>query len=51
MAGDIEEKVPGGKQFIREVKEYQSWAKRYMFTPVLVHNDYRVGNILSQVLA
>jgi Ser/Thr protein kinase RdoA (MazF antagonist) len=46
MAGDIEEKVPGGKQFIREVKEYQSWAKRYMFTPVLVHNDYRVGNIL-----
>ena len=46
VVSDIEAKVPGGKQFIKEVKEYGSWAKRYEFTPVLVHNDYRVGNIL-----
>lgn len=46
MADDIEEKIPGGKQFMMEVKEYESWARKYSFTPVLVHNDYRVGNIL-----
>jgi aminoglycoside phosphotransferase (APT) family kinase protein len=46
VASDIEENVPGGKQFIKEVKEYELWAKEYEFTPVLVHNDYRVGNIL-----
>ncbi len=46
MADDIEEKVPGGKQFMKEVKEYDSWARKQSFTPVLVHNDYRVGNII-----
>lgn len=42
----IEEKVPGGKEFIAEVKKILTWGKSQKFTPVLIHNDYRIGNLL-----
>lgn len=43
---EIEEKVPGGKEFVAEVERILSWGKNQKFTPVLVHNDYRIGNLL-----
>jgi len=43
---EIEEKVPGGKEFVAEVEKILTWGKNQKFTPGLAHNDYRVGNIL-----
>ncbi len=39
-------KMPKRKEFIQEVKEILDWGKTQAFTPVLVHNDYRIGNIM-----
>lgn len=43
---EIEKKLAGGKGFVAEVEKILSWGKKQEFTPVLVHNDYRIGNIL-----
>jgi len=42
----ISEKTPGGKEFIEEVSEMLNWGKSQTFDSVLVHNDYRIGNIM-----
>lgn len=42
----IIEKMPGGKDFIEEVRNTLKWGKSQMYDPVLVHNDYRIGNIM-----
>lgn len=39
-------KTPGGKEFIEAVSEMLQWGKSQRFDPVLVHNDYRIGNIM-----
>ena len=43
---EIEGKVPGGKEFVAEVGKVLSWGKSQKFTPVLIHNDYRISNLL-----
>ena len=43
---EIEEKTPGGKEFVAEVEKVLTWGKNQKFTPVLIHNDYRIGNLL-----
>ncbi|MFA6273028.1 MAG: phosphotransferase [Candidatus Paceibacterota bacterium] len=42
---EIEEKVLGGKKFVIEVEKILTWGKNQKFTPVLVHNDYRISNL------
>lgn len=42
----ILEKTPGGKGFIEEVGEILKWGKPQAYASVLVHNDYRIGNIM-----
>lgn len=42
----ILEKTPGGKEFIEEVRGMLDWGKAQTFDTVLVHNDYRIGNIM-----
>lgn len=42
----ILEKTPGGKEFIVEVRDMLGWGKAQIFDSVLVHNDYRIGNIM-----
>jgi len=42
----ISEKTPDGKGFIAEVTEMLKWGTSQSYTPVLVHNDYRIGNIM-----
>ncbi|HEY4478748.1 MAG TPA: phosphotransferase [Candidatus Paceibacterota bacterium] len=43
---EVEEKVSSGKEFVAEVEKILSWGKNQKFTPVLIHNDYRTGNLL-----
>ena len=43
---DIERKMPSGGEFMKEVDTYLQWGKNYRYEPVLVHNDYRAGNVL-----
>lgn len=45
-ARKIEEKLPDGKAFIGAVRKFFFWGKTYSFVPVLVHNDYRMDNLL-----
>lgn len=42
----ILEKTPGGKEFIIEVRDMLGWGKAQIFDSVLVHNDYRISNIM-----
>jgi len=42
----ILKKIPGGKEFIEEVSGMLDWGKAQTFDTVLVHNDYRIGNIM-----
>ncbi len=42
----IEEKMSGGTWLMSEVEEYLAWGRGERYNPVLVHNDYRPGNIL-----
>jgi len=43
---EVEKKVPGSKKFVAEVEKILSWGKNQKFIPVLIHNDYRIGNLL-----
>lgn len=43
---EIKQKVAGGKEFLQEVKESLAWGKAYQFNSTLIHNDYRIGNII-----
>lgn len=41
---DLQE--PGNAEFLSAVNEYLEWGRKQQFMPVLIHNDYRVGNLL-----
>lgn len=40
--------VQGGDVFIKEILEFVGWGKKYQLDNVLIHNDYRIGNILFE---
>ena len=42
---EVEEKVPGSKEFVAEVEKVLFWGKNQKFIPVLIHNDYRIDNL------
>lgn len=42
----IIEKIPNGADFVAEVEEQLAWGGEQTYKPVLVHNDYRAGNVM-----
>ena len=44
----LDPQEPGTIEFLSAVNDCLEWGKRQQFTPVLIHNDYRVGNLLFE---
>lgn len=39
---------PGNSEFLSGISDSLAWAKSQQFEPVLIHNDYRIGNLLFE---
>ena len=42
----VTKKIPNGADFVKEVETQLLWGKAQTYQPVLVHNDYRTGNVM-----
>lgn len=42
----VTKKIPNGADFVKEVETQLLWGKAQTYQPVLVHNDYRAGNVM-----
>ena len=43
---EFEDRFGGGKEFTKLIEEYITWAKSQTYKPVLINNDYRIGNVI-----